>query len=230
MEPLDAEEHGSLVDVINGLLDRGVVVGGDVMLSVAGVDLVYLELRALLTAVSTAREALRGDRGAARAGSGAVRGGALPGGCGGGEGASAPAASPPRMTEPGVAPAPGPQSPAVGSTGATAHGAEATGGASTTDAMLEQVVRTLPQRVDIDPDAVQKDLARIVLVLVELLRRVVEHQALRRMDDGDLSDTQIERMGTALARLAEKMRELKELFGLADSDLDVDLGPLGHVL
>lgn len=97
-------------------------------------------------------------------------------------------------------------------------------------AELAALAEHLPSRIDVDPEAVQKDLARLVLTLVELLRRVVEHQALRRMDDGDLSDEQVERMGTALWKLEEKMGEIKDVLGLAGEELNVDLGPLGKLL
>ena len=75
-----------------------------------------------------------------------------------------------------------------------------------------------------------RDLSKLVLTLVELIRRVVEHQAVQRMDDPDLTEEQIERMGTALWRLEEKMQEIKTVFGLADEELNIDLGPLGRVL
>jgi hypothetical protein len=77
---------------------------------------------------------------------------------------------------------------------------------------------------------VQQDLGRLVLTIVELLRQVVEHQAARRMDDDDLSEEQVERMGLALLRLEEKMHEIKAVFGLADEELNIDLGPLGKLL
>lgn len=95
---------------------------------------------------------------------------------------------------------------------------------------LARLADQLPVRIDVDPDAVGRDLGRLVLTLVELLRRVVEHQAVRRMDDADLSEEQVERMGTALWRLEERMGELKAVFGLASEDLNVDLGPLGKLL
>jgi hypothetical protein len=104
---------------------------------------------------------------------------------------------------------------------------------SARDELVAELVRLadrLPARVEIDPDNVQKDVARLVLTLIELLRRVVEHQALRRMDDDDLSDEQIERMGMALWQLEEKMKEMKELLGLAGEELNIDLGPLGKLL
>lgn len=97
-------------------------------------------------------------------------------------------------------------------------------------AELTEIAEALPARIDVDPDAVGKDLARLVLTLIELIRRVVEHQAVRRMDDPDLSDEQIERMGVALLRLEEKVAEMRELFGLASDELNIDLGPLGRLL
>ena len=97
-------------------------------------------------------------------------------------------------------------------------------------AELTEIAERLPSRIDIDPEAVSQDLARLVLTVMELLRRVVEHQAVRRMEDPDLDEEQIERMGTALARLEQKMTEMKALFGLAGEELNVDLGPLGRLL
>jgi len=97
-------------------------------------------------------------------------------------------------------------------------------------AELAEIAEGLPSRIDLDPEAVGRDLSKLVLTLVELLRRVVEHQAVQRMDDPDLSEEQIERMGTALQRLEEKMLEIKTVFGLADDELNIDLGPLGRVL
>ena len=97
-------------------------------------------------------------------------------------------------------------------------------------AELTEIAQALPSRIDVDPDAVGKDLARLVLTLVELIRRVVEHQAVRRMDDPDLSEEQIERMGVALLRLEEKMAEVRDVFGVASDELNIDLGPLGKLL
>jgi hypothetical protein len=102
--------------------------------------------------------------------------------------------------------------------------------AGISDDDLARIARALPSRVDIDPQAVQQDLAKLVLTLVELLRRVVEHQALQRMDQGGLSEQQVEDMGLALWRLEEKMQEIRDVFGVAAEDLNVDLGPLGKLL
>jgi hypothetical protein len=94
---------------------------------------------------------------------------------------------------------------------------------------LREIARTLPDRIDADPEDVEQGLARLVLTLIEVLRKVLEHQAVRRMDGGSLSDEEVERLGLALLRLSERMDELKRLFGLDDEDLEIDLGPLGRL-
>ena len=71
---------------------------------------------------------------------------------------------------------------------------------------------------------------QLVLTVVELLRQLMERQALRRLDQGGLSDQQVERLGSTLLLLGERMEELKEQFGLRDDDLNLDLGPLGPLL
>lgn len=91
---------------------------------------------------------------------------------------------------------------------------------------LAEVARALPERINADPERVEQGLARLVLTLVEVLRKVLEHQAVRRMDGGSLSDEEVERLGLTLSRLNDRMQELKDTFGLTDEDLRVDLGPL----
>lgn len=86
------------------------------------------------------------------------------------------------------------------------------------------------RRVNADPEQVERGLAQLVLTLVELLRQLMERQALRRMEQGTLSDDQVERLGETFMRLEQRMGELKEHFGLTDSDLNLDLGPLGDLL
>lgn len=84
----------------------------------------------------------------------------------------------------------------------------------------------VPERISADSEAVENGLAKLVLSIVELVRRLLEKQALRRMDGGNLSDEEIERLGNALMKLEEKMGELKRTFGLSDDDLNLNLGPL----
>ncbi|MDI7268010.1 MAG: gas vesicle protein K [Myxococcota bacterium] len=83
-------------------------------------------------------------------------------------------------------------------------------------------------RLNLDPEKVQRDFARLVLVIVELVRRLLEKQALRRIEGGSLSTEQVERLGTTLMRLDAEVKDLQAHFGIRD--LDLDLGPLGRVL
>ena len=84
----------------------------------------------------------------------------------------------------------------------------------------------IPDRISADPEIVENGLARLVLAIVELVRRLLEKQALRRMDGGNLSEEEIERLGEALMKLEDKMTELKGVFGLSDDDLNLSLGPI----
>jgi Gas vesicle protein K len=85
-------------------------------------------------------------------------------------------------------------------------------------------------RLDGDRESVEEGLAALVLTVVELLRQLMERQALRRAEDGSLSDDQIERIGSTLMALEARMAELREHFGLEPEDLNLDLGPLGPLL
>jgi hypothetical protein len=88
----------------------------------------------------------------------------------------------------------------------------------------------LPQRLETDRDAVARDLLKLVLTIIELIRQLMEKQALRRVEEGDLTDEQIEGLGEGLMRLEEAMEELKERYDLTTEDLNIDLGPLGTLL
>lgn len=96
-------------------------------------------------------------------------------------------------------------------------------------AELTAIARALPERIEANPEQVEQGLARLVLTLIEVLRKVLEHQAVRRMEGGTLTDAEVERMGVTLLRLNDRMEELKGVFGLKDDDLSIDLGPLGRV-
>jgi hypothetical protein len=88
----------------------------------------------------------------------------------------------------------------------------------------------LTRRVNADPESVERGLAQLVLTVVELLRQLMERQALRRIDGGTLSEEQIERLGQTFMELDKRMEELREQFGLTEEDLNLDLGPLGSLL
>lgn len=87
-----------------------------------------------------------------------------------------------------------------------------------------------PQRIDCSPENIEQGLAKLVLSLVELLRQLLERQAIRRMEGGSLNEQQVEQMGEALMTLEKKISELANHFGLTPADLNLDLGPLGRLL
>lgn len=95
---------------------------------------------------------------------------------------------------------------------------------------LSATVQGPAAHVDCSAESVEQGLAKLVLSLVELLRRLLERQAIRRMEGGSLSDEQIENMGQALMKLEQKVHELANAFGLKPQDLNLDLGPLGKLL
>ena len=94
----------------------------------------------------------------------------------------------------------------------------------------EDVKDVNPNRINIDPKNVEKGLAKLVLTIVELLRQLMEKQAMRRVEAGSLTDEEIERVGETLMKLENKMKELKEIFGLKDEELNLNLGPLGDLM
>ena len=93
-----------------------------------------------------------------------------------------------------------------------------------------EIPGAMSRRIDADPEHVERGLAQLVLTIVDLLRELMERQALRRMEGGTLSDAEVERLGSAFMRLNERMDELKEEFGLSDEDLNLNLGPLGDLM
>jgi hypothetical protein len=189
------EERLELAEVLSHLLDKGVVLRGEVMLAVADIDLVRLDLGLLLTAVENVISR------------------------GGGSAARVPGAARPR-------------SPAQVSSGSTMESQVIESIHAPSDAAvtpLETVAEGLPPRLNTDPDKIENGLAKLVLTLIEVLRKVLEHQAVRRMEGGHLSDAEVERLGVALLRLNDRMQDMKGIFGLTDEDLQIDLGPLGKL-
>jgi hypothetical protein len=186
-----------LSDVLNHILDKGVVLRGEVMLAVADIDLVRVDLGLLLSAVDIAM---------GRGGDPGARGPALGGGR--------------------------PRTPPEVPSGSTMESQVIESLHAPSDAPvtpLEAVAEGLPPRLNTDPDKVENGLAKLVLTLIEVLRKVLEHQAVRRMEGGHLSDAEVERLGVALLRLNDRMQDMKGIFGLTDDDLQIDLGPLGRL-
>jgi len=176
----------TVLDLLDRLLETGVVVDGEIDLSVADIDLVHLGLKMVLASSATLEQHSNGRT---------TR-------------FIDPPDDPPEdsLQEPhadtqllSTAPTPSPE-------------------------------RPRDQKINFEPAKVEQGLAKLVLTLVELIRRLMEKQAIRKVEGGTLTDAQLERLGEAFRRLEAKMSELKRVFGLEDEDLNLDLGPLGELM
>jgi hypothetical protein len=87
-----------------------------------------------------------------------------------------------------------------------------------------------PLRWNANPEDVQRSVAQLVLTLVDFIRKLLERQALRRMEGGTLTDQQIEDVGQALMRLEETIHDIAAKFGIKPEDLNLDLGPVGKLV
>src|SRR5687768_15427807 len=181
-----APHDASLLDLLDRVLDKGVVLSGDVTLSVADVDLVYVGLRALVAAVHKVVNSNNASRVPAPASDHAAPGDA---------------------NLPNQVDDPAPE---------LQH--------------HDRVGPVIPERINTDPTNVEKGLAKLVLTLVELLRQLMERQAIRRMEGGSLTDQEVERLGQTFMKLQQRMTELKKTFGLEHDELNLNLGPLGKLL
>lgn len=191
-----ATDELPLVDLLDRLLERGAALSGDLVVSVAGVDLVRLGLRALLQGIEgPAHERQESGEAQERQERAAPLSGAL----GHEERPLIDGRRPPVRTR-----LPGPSE---------AH------------ASVESLEsRRAGERISFDPDDVQRGLAQLVLTLVELLREVLERQAIRRVESTSLGDADVERLGRAFLELEARMDDLKAHFGLTDRDLRLGLG------
>ena len=94
----------------------------------------------------------------------------------------------------------------------------------------EVAKRAAPMRWNPEPDDVQKSVAQLVLTIVEFLRKLMERQAIRRMEQKTLTKKEVEAVGAALMTLEETVRDIGRRFGLSPEDLNLDLGPLGKLM
>jgi hypothetical protein len=207
-ENVMASKRMSLYEVLDRLLGTGAVADGKILLSVADVDLIYLGLRMVLASVATLEEQ------AARSPTEPMKLHVSPW-----------EDSPPSPS------AIAPSHPASGAAERSPRTTEAqpVGRRSTETHARPQQPSGQP-RMEIQPENVERGLAKLVLTIVELLRRLMESQALRRVDQGTLSKEQVERLGKAFSLLEARMEDLKKVFGLEDEELNLDLGPLGELM
>lgn len=102
-----------------------------------------------------------------------------------------------------------------------------------TDAFIEEIEklqRTLPEKIHADPENAEKGLAKLVLTLIDFLIKLMEKQAMRRVEGDSLTEEEIELIGLTFMKLESKMEELKDIFHLEDEDLNLNLGPLGDLI
>ncbi|MBU4299087.1 gas vesicle protein K [Patescibacteria group bacterium] len=178
-------ERVTLLDALDKVLEKGVVINGDVAIRVADVDLIYLGLRVLLCSISKAEE--------------------------------------------------------VSGKNWRSFGKDYYPSREPTKqeleylAKLEREIRraeaNIPKLIDAgNPKKAEKGIAQLVLTLVELLRRLMEREVMRRMQRGSLSNIEIQKLGMTFKALEKKMEELKAVFGIEDDELNLDLGPLGNLM
>lgn len=94
----------------------------------------------------------------------------------------------------------------------------------------DQALTREARRVNIKAEDVKNGLVQLVLTLVKLLHELLEKQALRRIESGHMTEADCEKMGLALMRQSEQIDQLRQMFGLSEEDLNLDLGPLGKLL
>ena len=172
-------DNVALVDALDKVLEKGAVVNGDLVISVADVDLVFLGLRLILTSVSKAEEISGKSFG-----------------------------NPDKETT-----------------------AEDRNYIETLQREIRRAEENVPKLIDLgNPKKTEQGLAKLVLTLVELIRRLMEKEAYRRVKKGSLSSTEIQKLGLSLKAVKKKIKEIQMIFGIEDEELNLDLGPLGNLM
>lgn len=205
----------TLLELLDRLLDRGVVVKGEILLSVADVDLVYLNLGLLLSAVKTVEKAARRSDGREA------------------EWFSQQTSSPEELlkTSQQDKERKDKVSTSLSEENSQSQDSDGRTRAGTLQPAISNELNKLSEtKTDIDHKNVEEGLVKLVLTLVDLIRKLMEKQAIRRIEEGQLSDREIENVGDTFLLLDEKMSQLKKKFGLKDEDLNLDLGPLGELM
>lgn len=95
---------------------------------------------------------------------------------------------------------------------------------------INETANSFKDRINADPDKVAQGLAKLVLTLINLLRKLMEKQAMRRIEHNTVNDEEIEQLGIAFINLELKLQELVEAFELTEEDLNLNLGPLGDLM
>ena len=172
-------DNVTLVDALDKVLEKGVVINGDIMIRVADVDLVYLGLRLILTSVSKAEE-LSGKS----------------------------FSNPDREFTP-----------------------DDIAYIQKLQREIKKAEENIPKLIDLgSPKKTEQGLAQLVLTLLELIRKLMEKEAFRRVKRGSLSQAEVQKLGLSLKAVKKKIQEVQAIFGIKDEDLNIDLGPLGNLM
>jgi hypothetical protein len=205
--------HVTLLELLDRIIDKGVMVKGEILLSVADIDLIYLNLGLLLSSVKTVVQAANVDGNRQVSLQRELLG------------------EPPlELASKDASSLPQEQS-AVGHT----NGKTKTRTVSSAENVQQnrsagkKMTKKATKKAAIDQEKVEQGLVKLVLALVDLIRQLMEKQAIRRIEADQLDAREIERVGNAFFLLNEKMVQLKKMFGLTDEDLKLDLGPLGEL-
>jgi len=172
-------DNVTLVDALDKVLEKGVVINGDIMIRVADVDLVYLGLRLILTSVSKAEE-LSGKS----------------------------FSNPDKEFTP-----------------------DDIAYIQKLQREIKKAEENIPKLIDLgSPKKTEQGLAQLVLTLLELIRKLMEKEAFRRVKRGSLSQAEVQKLGLSLKAVKKKIQEVQAIFGIKDEDLNLDLGPLGNLM
>ena len=172
-------ERVALFDVLDKVVEKGVVINGDMVLRIADVDLVFLGLRLILTSVAKAEE-LSGRR---------------------------PGSPEKALTKEDIAYIEKLQN------------------------EIKKAEENIPRIIHADsPKETEQGLAKLILTIIELIRKLMEKEAFRRVKRGSLSPVEIQKLGLSLKAVKKKMQEIQAIFGIKDEDMNLNLGPLGDLI
>lgn len=194
-------EAPTLAGLLDNLVDQGVQISGDLVIGLADVELIRVALKLLVASEDTAQ----------RTGVPLERRSAAP---------TTAAGQPPRPPDGDHAGTP-PE--------ATPRSALHRGATRPPQSRLPSAADASAPVSAEDREQLVRGVSQLLLTIVELIRELIERQAIRRVEAGNLTSDQIERLGVALQALEDRMEEVKDAFGLTDDDLNLDLGPLGRL-
>jgi hypothetical protein len=175
----DKNDNVTLADALDKVIEKGVVINGDIVIRVADIDLVFLGLRLFLSSISKMEE--------------------------------------------------------VSGKSFSCKDREATPEDIAYLQKLQREIKkaeeNIPKVIDAgDPEKTDQGLAQLVLTLLELIRKLMEKEAYRRVKGGNLSSIEIQKLGLSLKAVQKKIKEVQAIFGIDDDDLNIDLGPLGNLM